>query len=162
MMTTRIYIRARDPQNGRRLVEELIADGIHPEAFTLIGQQLPSGLPVKTRRWRSDASALLRGALIGAAGMLAVSLLLLQALQPFALLTLIVIGAAIGGGWWLRRNRSANLPLSAQQQALQDGELLIEADLPDAVAPRIEERVSQGHPEFLVLGPDAGGSPPFP
>ncbi|MBK5932299.1 hypothetical protein [Halochromatium salexigens] len=161
-MTTRIYIRARDSQNGRRLVEELIADRVDPGAFTLIGKQIPDGLPVHTRRWRDDSSAALRGALVGTALMLAISLLLLQALPPFVLLTLIAIGAVIGGSWWLRRNRSANLPLSAQQEALEDGELLILADLPEAEAPRLEERVNQRHPELLVLGPDVGGSPPFP
>ncbi len=161
-MSTRIYIRARDPQNGRRLVEELIADGVPSDAFTLIGKQVPDGLPVHSRRWLDDSSAALRGALIGAGVMLAAALLLLQALEPLALLALVAIAAALGGGWWLRRNRSANLPLSAQQEALQAGELLIAADLPDAEAPRLEERVSERHPELLVLGPDVGGSPPFP
>lgn len=161
-MTTRIYIRARDPQNGRRLVEELIADGVQPGAFTLIGKQPPAGLQVQTRRWRTDSSAALRGALVGAAIMLAVSLLLIQILEPLALVALVLIAAAIGGGWWFRRNRSVNLPVSAQRQALQAGELVIAADLPDDEAPRLEERVNQRHPELLVLGPDAGGSPPFP
>lgn len=161
-MTTRIYIRARDPQNGRRLVEELIADGVQPGAFTLIAKQPPEGLPVHTRRWRSDSNAALRGALVGAGIMLALSLLLLQVLEPVALLALVLIAAAAGGGWWFRRNRSANLPVSAQRQALAGGELLIAADLPENEAPRLEERVNQRHPELLVLGPDAGGSPPFP
>jgi len=161
-MTTRVYIRARDPQNGRRVVEELIHDGVDPGAFTLIGKQVPAGLPVQTRRWRDDSSAALRGALVGAAVMLAVSLLLLQTLQLLALLALVAIGAAVGAGWSLSRNRSTNLPLSAQHESLRDGELLIAADLPDAEAPRFEERVNQRHPELLVLGPDAGGSPPFP
>lgn len=161
-MSTRIYVRARDPEKGRHLVEELIADGVPSGAFRLIGKQIPDGLPVQARRWRTDASAALRGALVGAALMLAVSLLLLQALEPWALLILVAIAAAIGGGWWLRRNRSANLPLSAQHEALQGGELLVVVDLPDAEAPEIEERVNQRHPELLVLGPDASGSPPFP
>ncbi|MFW6259016.1 MAG: hypothetical protein ACOC26_05930 [Halochromatium sp.] len=160
-MTTRIYIRARDPQNGRRLVEELIAEGVDPDALTLIGKQVPDGLPVHRRRWLDDSSAALRGALVSAGVVLAVSLLF-QVLEPWALLALVVIAAAMGGGWWVRRNRRANLPLSAQREAMQGGDLLIAADLPDTEAPRVEERVSQRHPELLVLGPDAGGSPPFP
>ncbi|WPL18406.1 hypothetical protein Thiowin_03477 [Thiorhodovibrio winogradskyi] len=161
-MAIRIYIRARDPQNGRRLVEELIADGVSPGAFTLIGKQIPGGLPVDARRWQTDSSAGLRGALVGAALMLAVSLLPPRVLEPSAVLALVAIAAAIGGGWWLRRNRGANLPLSAQQEALRGGELLVVADLPEAEAPRIEERINRRHPELMVLGPDARGSPPFP
>lgn len=161
-MTTRIFIRARDPQNGRRVVEEFFNDGIHPDAFTLIGRDLPDGLPVRRIRWRSDASAALQGAGIGAAAILVLALVLLPTVDPWGLLALVLAATVVGGGWWWGANRRVNRPVAAQREALAKGDLLIAADLPDEEAPRFAERVNQRHPELLVLGADAGGSPPFP
>jgi hypothetical protein len=161
-MTTPIYIRARDPENGRRLVEEWLQSGAHPDAVTLTGQQLPKDLPVRRMRWRSDKNAAFQGAGFGAAAMLVLALLLLPMLEPVGLLALVMVAAGVGGGWWLITNRRANGPVAAQREALESGELLIVVDLPDAEATRFAERVNQRHPELLVLGVDASGSPPFP
>jgi hypothetical protein len=52
--------------------------------------------------------------------------------------------------------------VAAQQEALHHGDLLIVADVEPSALERVESYVAEQHPEVLLLGPDAGGSPPFP
>jgi hypothetical protein len=160
-MTTTIYIRARDPDNGRRLVDELLESGFDPARLHVYGRRLPTDLPVAATHWRSTPVAILPGAVAGAVLLPALIALAVPSGMP-ALLLVAVLGAAGGGLWSLARQRRRQRPLQAQRQALSDGEMLIAADVEQGQIGDMEARIAGRHPEMLVLGADAGGSPPFP
>ena len=161
-MTTPIYIRARNPDNGARLVRELLELGTEAERLRVVGRRIPADLPVAAKRWRPPALAVAVPALIGALALPTLGALLFSALEPFSLLLLALVGAALGAGWQLSRGPRAQDPLAAQADALRRGELIIIADLDDAEVRRVEAQVAERHPEVLLLGPDPAGSPPFP
>jgi hypothetical protein len=161
-MTTTLYIRAREPENGRRLIDELLAEGFSAERLHVYGNTLPQGLPVAATRWRSTATAVLPGAVIGAVALPVLWVALLQTPSEALVLILALIGGLAGGAWSLRRERHVQTPLSAQRQALSHGELLIAAQVDDERVGEVERQISERHPEMLMLGPDPAGSPPFP
>lgn len=161
-MTTTIYIRAREPENGRRLIDELLAEGISTERLHVYGNTLPQGLPVEATRWRSAPTAVLPGAVIGAVALPVLWLVFFQAPSEAMTLLLAVLGGLAGGAWSLRRERHVQTPLSAQRQALSRGEMLIAAKVDDERVGEVERQIAERHPEMLMLGPDPAGSPPFP
>jgi hypothetical protein len=161
-MTTTIYIRAREPDNGRRLIDELLQQGLSADRLHVYGKHLPQGLPVEATRWRNTASSILPGALLGAVAVPAIWLVLFKMPSTLYVLLLGLLGAAVGGWWSLYRERREDSPLNAQRQAMQHGELMIAADVDDDEVKEMEQRISQRHPEMMMLGPDAKGSPPFP
>lgn len=159
--TTQLFIRVRRPAMALMLVEELLEQGVAREGIRVYGRHPPKTLPVAVTRWRTDNSALLEGASLGAA-MTLVLILLLGGLSPIAGLLLLLLGAAAGAGWWLLRSRSAVEPVDRQAELLRDGELVIAADVDSGALARIEKTLSARHPEVPILGPDPAGSPPFP
>jgi hypothetical protein len=161
-MTTTIYIRAREPENGRRLIDELLAQGIPRERLHVFGRQLPKGLPVEATRWQGTPMTVLPGAVIGAVVLAVVWLVLFPAASGPSLLLLALLGAVIGGLWSLRRERGKESPMDVQRASMGPREMMIAADLDDSRVPEIEQRIARDHPELLMLGPDASGSPPFP
>jgi hypothetical protein len=161
-MTTRIYIRARDPSNGARVVQDLLGLGLSPQRLQVIGKRLPADLPVKATRWQTRERALLPVALIGAVALPAIVALILAGISAGAALLLALLGAAVAGGWqWYRIDRT-RAPLAAQQQSLSRGDLMIVADVEQSALGQVESRLAEQHPEVLLLGPDPAGSPPFP
>ncbi|WP_058558263.1 hypothetical protein [Thiohalocapsa sp. ML1] len=161
-MTTTLYIRAREPENGRRLIDELLSEGFSADRLHVYGNNLPQGLRVEATRWRSTPTAVLPGAVIGAVALPILWLLLFQTPSQTMALLLAIVGGLAGGAWSLRRERHVQTPLSAQRQALTRGELLIAAKVDDERVGEVERQISERHPEMLMLGPDPAGSPPFP
>jgi hypothetical protein len=161
-MSTPIYIRARNPDNGARLVRDLLELGMDADRLQVVGRRLPAGLPVTAKRWRPPAVNLAVPVLIGAVALPVLGVLLFTTAEPASLLMLALLGAALGAGWQLSRRPQAREPLAAQADALRRGELMIIADLEKPDVHRIEEQIAERHPEVLLLGPDPAGSPPFP
>jgi hypothetical protein len=160
-MTTRVFIRIREPANGRALVSELLEDGFSSARIRAYGNSRPAHLPVTGIPWRSEPRAALEGAALGA-GVMFILVLFAGIANAASGLLLVLLGAAGGGGWWLLHNRRRMAPVAAQSQALRDGELLLAVDVDDADVGEFERRINARHPEMLVLGADAAGSPPFP
>jgi hypothetical protein len=161
-MSTPIYIRARHPDKGVRLVRELLELGTPAERLQVVGRRLPADLPVAARRWQPPAVGVAVPALIGAIGLPVLGALLFSAMEALSILMLALLGAALGAGWQLTRSTGSKDPLTAQRDALRRGELIIIADLDDAEVRRVETQIAERHPEVLLLGPDPAGSPPFP
>jgi hypothetical protein len=161
-MTTTIYIRAREPDNGRRLIDELLAQGIPPERLRVYGRHPPKGLPVQATRWQGTPMTVLPGAVIGAAVLAVIWLALFPTARGPSLLLLALLGAVIGGLWSLRRERDKTSPMDVQRASMGPREMMIAADVDDSRVSEIEQRIARDHPELLMLGPDASGSPPFP
>ena len=161
-MTTSIYIRARDPDNGARVVRELLQLGTDPTRLRVVGRRAPADLPVAFSRWRPPATRLAVPALVGALLLPALAIGLYGGLDALAGLMFALVGAAVGAGWHLSLRPRGREPLAAQAQALRRGELMIIADLEESALPRVEAQIAERHPEVLLLGPDPGGSPPFP
>jgi hypothetical protein len=161
-MTTPIYIRARNPDNGARLVRELLELGTDAERLQVVGRRIPADLPVAAKRWRPPALAVAVPALIGAVALAVLGVLLFSAVEPFSVLMLAIVGAALGAGWQLSRSPASQDLLTPQRDALRRGELMIIADLDDTEVRRVEAQIAERHPEVLLLGPDPAGSPPFP
>jgi hypothetical protein len=160
-MTTQVFIRIREPANGRALISELLEDGIASAQIRAYGNSRPAHLPVTGIPWRSEPRAALEGAALGA-GVMFILVLFAGIANAASGLLLVLLGAAGGGGWWLLHNRRRMAPVAAQSQALRDGELLLAVDVDDADVGEFERRINARHPEMLVLGADAAGSPPFP
>ena len=161
-MTTTIYIRARNPDNGARVVEELLALGIPRERLEVHGRHIPAGVSVPAKRWRAPAATLLPATLVGAVALPLLGALLLAGSDVRTLLLLALLGAGAGVVWARNRLQATHEQFGAQQQALRRGELMIVADVDQADVQRVENHIATRHPEVLVLGPDPGGSPPFP
>jgi hypothetical protein len=161
-MTTPIHIRARDPDNGRRLVLELLDLGIPRERLRVYGRRIPAGLPVQAIRWHGTGAAAVPAAVAGAVALPALAAALLPVIGRWTVALLALLGAVIGAGWWQYRSNRRFAPVAAQQEALHHGDLLIVADVEPSALERVESFVAERHPEVLLLGPDAGGSPPFP
>ena len=161
-MTTPIYIRARNPDNGARVVEELLALGIPRERLEVHGREIPAGLSVPAKRWRDRNMTLLPAALIGAVALPLLGALILGGIDPSVLLVLALLGA--GAGLLSARGRLQDTRgrFGSQQQALRRGDLLIVAEVDHSDIERVENQIAERHPEVLVLGSDPGGSPPFP
>jgi hypothetical protein len=160
-MTTEVFIRIREPANSRALISELLEDGFSNAQIRAYGNSLPAELPVTGIPWRSEPRAVLEGAALGA-GVMLVLVLFTGVVNAASGLILVLLGAAGGGAWWLLHNRRRMAPVAAQSQALRDGELLLAVDVDDAEVGQFERRINARHPEMLVLGADAAGSPPFP
>lgn len=160
-MSRSLFIRVRDPGMVPGLIHEMIRDGVAPERLRLYGRRPPKGMAIERIRWRTAGMALVEGGLLGA-GLVLVPLLVADGLDAAAGIVLLGLGASVGAGWWLQHSRRVVAPVEPQRQALRDGELVIAADLEaDQVGP-VERRLSARHPQLLVLGSDAAGSPPFP
>jgi len=160
-MTTPIYIRVRNPDNGVRVVEGLLQLGIARDRLRAHGRRIPADLPVTATPWRGSAATLLPAMLVGAAGVLLLGGLIFGT-DPWTFLLLVLIGAGIGALWGRRRLEDERARFGPQRQALDQGDLMIVADLEQSDVQRVETYVSEQHPEVLVLGTDPGGSPPFP
>ncbi|MGB5833940.1 MAG: hypothetical protein WBG92_18400 [Thiohalocapsa sp.] len=161
-MTTPIYIRARNPDNGARVVEELLALGIPRERLEVHGRAIPAGVSVPTKRWRDRNTTLLWAALIGAAVLPLLGALILGGIDLSMLLVLALSGAGVGLVWARGRLHDSQTRFGPQQQALRRGDLLIVAEVDRSDIERVENQIAERHPEVLVLGSDPGGSPPFP
>jgi len=161
-MTSPIYIRARNPDNGARVVDELLALGIPSERLEVYGREIPASVSVRVKRWRGRNTTLLSAALIGAAALPALGALILGGIDLSVLLVLALLGASAGLFWARTRIHHTLTRLGPQQQALRRGDLLIVADVDQSDIERVENQIAERHPEVLVLGSDAGGSPPFP
>jgi len=160
-MSTTIFIRAREPDNGRRLIDELLQSGFDPARLHVYGRRLPPDLPVAATTWRTGPEAMLPGAVAGALVLPAVVWVALP-LHILGLLALAAGGGFGGAAWSIARRRRSQGALEAQRQALEDGEMMIAASVDDAQIKSVEDRIAERHPELLVLGADASGSPPFP
>lgn len=160
-----LYLRAREPANAQRVLEELLADGIprnRMRAHAAVGRELPE-LPVTPVRWRSRGRAALEGAGYGVVvGIVLGAILALLGDSGVGGMALILLGAAAGALWLLLRNSAVNRDVAPQTMSLSRGEVVIVLQLDDADIPRVEERIQQRHPEVLVLGADPAGTPPFP
>jgi hypothetical protein len=160
-MTTPIYIRVRNPDNGVRVVEGLLQLGIAKDRLQAYGRRIPADLPVQATRWRGSAATLLPAMLVGTAGVLLFGGLIFG-IDPWTFLLLAIIGAGVGALWGRGRLSDKRARFGSQRKALDQGDLMIVADLPQSDVQRVETYVSEQHPEMLVLGTDPGGSPPFP
>lgn len=160
-----VYLRAREPADARRVLDELIADGIPRERIRVhaaAGRDL-SDLPVAPVRWRSRRRAVLEGAAYGGAvGLVLGVALLLVGDAGSGALALILIGAAAGAGWLVLRSGAAQRDLEQQSVPLAAGQIVIVLQLDDDQIGRVEQRVEERHPEVLILGTDPTGTPPFP
>jgi hypothetical protein len=161
-MTTRIFIRARNPNNGARVVEELLELGMPPERLQVYGKHIPDGLPVKAVRWQPQAMMLLPAMLIVAVALPLLTALLLGGIDAGAALLLALVGAGVGAAWQRYRTQPIHEDLAVQQEALRSGDLMIVADVDSSALERVQTHVAERHPEILLLGPDPAGSPPFP
>lgn len=161
-MTTPIYIRARNPDNGKRVVEELLTLGIPRERLELFGRRIPAGLSVRATQWGSDKATLVPAVLVGAVGLPLLAALLLAGIDPVAGLVLALLGGGAGALWAGSRRQRAPAQLGLQPEALKPDDLIIVADLEQSDLQRVETQIAEHHPEVMVLGPDPQGSPPFP
>ena len=64
-MTSNTYLKTRQSSTARRLVEELLDDGIEPARIRIHAQQ-PPDLPVPSATYRTPGQAIGQGAIIGA------------------------------------------------------------------------------------------------
>jgi hypothetical protein len=160
-----LYLRAREPANAQRVLEELLADGIPRQrmrAHAAVGRKLPE-LPVAPVRWRSGGRAALEGAGYGiVVGIVLAAAVALLGDTGAGGITLILLGAAAGAVWMLVRNNAVNRDVAPQAMSLRRGEVIIVLQLDDADMSQVEARIQQRHPELMILGADPAGTPPFP
>ncbi len=161
-MTNPLYIRARDPDNGRRVLDELLTLGVPQSRFEVYGRQIPAGLPVRARRWRNTATTLPAAAALGAMTLPLLGMLSMGGMTPVSGLLLALLGALVGVLAAQALLRSTQADLGPQQEALRRGDLIIVANLDPSDMERVEAHISERHPEILLLGRDPSGSPPFP
>ncbi|TVQ85029.1 MAG: hypothetical protein EA400_16595 [Chromatiaceae bacterium] len=161
-MTSPIYIRARDPDNGARVLDELLTLGVPRNRLEVYGRQIPAGLRVRARRWRNAAATLQGAAALGAITLPLLGILIMRGMAPVSGLLLALLGAVVGvlsAQAFLHRTQAA---LGPQQESLRRGDLMIVANLDRSEMQRVEAHITKHHPEILLLGRDPAGSPPFP
>jgi hypothetical protein len=162
-MATMIYLRIRDAEQARRLVDEARGAAVPPERIRIHAAR-PPDLPVTRIRYRTPGEAIGQGALVGGGTLsaLALSLVALGYAGPLGFALLAALGATVGATWSQQRNEAANRAVAPQFAALERGELLMVLALDDDEVRRIEQRIATRHPEVSILGSDPAGSPPFP
>ena len=146
-------------------VDELLRDGLTTpqiRVFSTRPEQLRE-LAVKITRYRSPGANMVFGAAVGAtAGVLAGVALMLAGFGITPVLVL-VVAFAIGGALsrlWFGHGLAGEL--YRLDDAMRHGNAVMVLDVdPGRVAP-LQNRLSQRHPELLVLGADPEGTPPFP
>ncbi len=163
-LTTPVYLRAREVSTARRLIDELLGDGIENERIRVHAARRARGLrlPVTRITYRTPPQALIDGAAIGAlfASLITVLLLLIGAVELAVLV--LVLGAAVGGIFGLLQTQLANREIEPQLDALRRGELVLVLELDHDEIGQVEDRIKARHPEVAVLGGDPAGTPPFP
>jgi hypothetical protein len=161
-MTTSIYIRARDPENGARVVEDMLALGLPPERLKVYGKRIPEGLRVQAIRWHRGILSIVLAAIAGAIAFAVVGAVLLIGIDAETAELLALVGAGTGAFWQQSRLSRRYAAVSAQKDALRHGDMMIVADVDNAELEWVETQVAESHPEVLLLGTDPGGVPPFP
>ncbi|WP_200333301.1 hypothetical protein [Thiocystis violacea] len=163
-MMTNIYLRARTFGKVRRLIDELLGEGVEPARICVhaAGKPREADLAVTLIIHRTWARALVEGGILGAlfASPITAALWLIGDV-PFAV-SVFVLGAGVGGVFAALRARIANRDIAPQFNALRRGELLLVLAGDHAAIGAIQDRIKARHPEVAVLGSDPAGTPPFP
>lgn len=163
-MTTNIYLRARTFGKIRQLIDKLLGGGVEPARICVHAAGKPRGgdLPVMLVVHRTWARALVEGGILGALFASPITAALLLIGDVLFAVSVLVLGAGVGGVFAALRARIANRDIAPQFDALRRGDLLLVLAGDDAAIGAIQDRITARHPEVAVLGSDPAGTPPFP
>jgi hypothetical protein len=164
-----LYLTAASQPKALQVVDDLQRAGVPVDRLRLYARA-PVADPQRTvpiRPARSEQADLWGGALAGGIVGLALaslpSLALGVALVPWLVAVTGVVGGLAGRqaiAW--RRERRGLGALRYLEDALARGEVVMVVELPEVDIVRIEQWVSERHPDVALLGTDPRGTPPFP
>jgi hypothetical protein len=163
----RLYVIVPGPALTVQLVDELIAEDIPREGIRLFAQTSGrlTDLPVSVRGFRPSRDLVLLRTLSGAILALLSALLIIIVGEVgdrpgFMLLTVTLAGAAIGAitAWW----RDLPRELRRLRSELNEDDVVMLIDLPEARLGEVERQVESRYPEIRIKGTDPAGTPPFP
>lgn len=161
-----VFIASQDARVTADIAAELIRDGVDPDRVVVysVSPDRTLSWPVRLVRYRSpgwaEAIGALAGAVIGVViGLPLLLLAVLGAASVVVLVLLLALGGAVFRRWLTDGTDPALRPLAVR---LNQGQLVLVADLVEGRIGEMERRIKARHPDVAVLGTEAEGTPPFP
>jgi len=160
-MRRRLYFVLPDLENARAMRDEMLLARIEIKHLHFLARRgaLPADLPEATAAQKTDIvhGAQLGIVIGGVAG--AVGGLVVVVLGASLKLVVVLIGALLGAGFgaWassLAASAVPNTKLRAFQEAIEQGKVLMMADVPVGRVEEIRELAARRHPEALSGGVD--------
>lgn len=161
-----VFLASHDASVMADVAAELIRDGVDPDRVVVysVNPDRTLSWPVRLVRYRSpgwaEAIGAVAGAVIGVVVGLPLLLLgVLWAASAVVLVLLLALGGAVFPQWLAVGADPALRPLEVR---LNQGQLVLVADLVEGRIGEMERRIKARHPDVAVLGTEAEGTPPFP